>query len=128
MFDSLNQNDILHTVIAIGSFIIFGIGIIGVILKKNLYKILISLAIAESSLFIFFIGMCFDMDKKAPIISNNIKEFNQNMADPVPQAMILTTIVIAVAILALALSFIKEYYKLSSNIDIDKMDELGDDR
>ena len=120
--------DSLHLIITIGSFIIFGIGLIGVILKKNLFKIFISLSIAEASLFIFFIGMHYDIDKTAPIIGGSIKEFSTNMADPVPQAMILTTIVIAVAILALGLSFIVNYHKLTKNIDIDKMNELGDDR
>jgi len=120
--------DSLHLIITIGSFIIFGIGLIGVILKKNLFKIFISLSITEASLFIFFIGMHYDIDKTAPIVGGSIKEFSTNMADPVPQAMILTTIVIAVAILALGLSFIVNYHKLTKNIDIDKMDEFGDDK
>ncbi len=120
--------DILHSVIAIGSFVIFGIGLAGVMLKKNLFKIFIALSIAEASLFIFFIGMHYEIDKKAPIVGDGINKFSTNMVDPVPQAMILTTIVIAVAILALALSFIVNYYKISKNLDIDKMDELGDDR
>ena len=120
--------DSLDIVISIGSFVIFGIGLLGAILKKNLFKILISLSIAEASLFIFFIGMHYDIDKKAPIVSSSIKEFSTNMVDPVPQAMILTTIVIAVAILALGLSFIVNYHKLTNNLDIDKMDELGDDK
>ncbi len=118
----------LHIIITVGSFIIFGIGLVGVILKKNLFMIFISLSIAEASLFLWFIGMHYDIDKKAPLVSSTVKEFSTNMVDPVPQAMILTTIVIAVAILALALSFIVNYQKLSKNLDIDKMDELGDDR
>ncbi len=128
MFDILNQTDILHSIITIGSFIIFGIGLIGVMLKKNLIMIFISLSIAEASLFLFFIGMHYNIDKKAPIVSDTIKEFSPSMVDPVPQAMILTTIVIAVALLSLALSFIVNYHKLTNNLDIDKMDELGDDR
>lgn len=120
--------DTLDIIITVGSFIIFGIGIVGIILKKNLFMIFISLSIAEGSLFLFFIGMHYNEGKTAPIIGDNIKEFSVNMVDPVPQAMILTTIVIAVAILALALSFIINYNQLTSNIDIDKMDELGDDR
>ena len=116
----------IHIIITIGSFILFGIGIAGVLLKKNLFKVFISLAIAEASLFLFFIGIHFEVDKKAPIVSDSIKEFSANMVDPVPQAMILTTIVIAVAILALALSFIVNYYKLTNNLDIDKMNEFED--
>lgn len=126
MFDFLNPY--LHTIITIGSFIIFGITLVGVMAKKNLFKIFISLSIAEASLFLFFIGMHYEIDKKAPIVSSGATSFDASMADPVPQAMILTTIVIAIAILSLALSFIVNYHKLTNNLDIDKMDELGDER
>ena len=126
ILNELNRPDILHSVITIGSFIIFGIALIGVVLKKNLFMIFISLSIAEASLFIYFIGMQYKVGQTAPIVSNRVKEFSLNMVDPVPQAMILTTIVIAVAILALALSFIVKYQNLSQNIDIDKMDEFSD--
>ncbi|MEA3553336.1 MAG: sodium:proton antiporter [Campylobacterota bacterium] len=126
MFDFLNPY--LHTIITIGSFIIFGITLVGVMAKKNLFKIFISLSIAEASLFLFFIGMHYEIDKKAPIVSSGVTSFDASMADPVPQAMILTTIVIAIAILSLALSFIVNYHKLTNNLDIDKMDELGDER
>lgn len=127
MFDIFNETSFLHTIITIGSFIIFGIAIIGVLTKKNLFKIFLSLSIAEASLFLYFIGNHFEVSKIAPIANiagDTITTFSSSMADPVPQAMILTTIVIAIAILALGLTFVISYYKLTNNIDIDKMDEL----
>jgi len=50
------------------------------------------------------------------------------MVDPVPQAMILTTIVIGIAVLALALSFIINYFKLTNNLSVDEMNELGEEQ
>jgi multisubunit Na+/H+ antiporter MnhC subunit len=127
MLNSFNQTPFLHTVITIGSFVLLAIGLIGVLSKKNLFKIFLSFAIVESSLFIYFIGMHYEVGKAAPILSDNIIKFSTNMVDPVPQAMILTTIVIGIAVLALALSFIINYFKLTNNMQIDKMDELGED-
>ncbi|MEA3353888.1 MAG: sodium:proton antiporter [Campylobacterota bacterium] len=124
MFDIFNETSFLHTIITIGSFIIFAIAIVGVLTKKNLFKIFLSLSIAEASLFLYFIGNHFEVSKTAPIVNNDITTFSSSMADPVPQAMILTTIVIAIAILALGLTFVISYFKLTNNIDIDKMDEL----
>ena len=86
------------------------------------------MAIAEASLFIYFIGMHFEVGKVAPITSDEMTKFSSNMVDPVPQAMILTTIVIAIAILSLALSFIINYFKLTNNMRVDEMNELGEDR
>ncbi len=128
MLETLNQTTFLHTVVAIGSFTIFTIGLVGVLSKKNLFKIFLSLSITESSLFLFFIGSHFEVGKAAPIAADGITLFDAHMVDPVPQAMILTTIVIGIAVLALALSFVVNYYRLSGNIDIDKMDELGEVR
>ncbi len=59
-------------------------------------------------------------------MTDEVPNFTLNMVDPVPQAMILTTIVIAIAVLALALSFIINYFKLTNNMRIDEMSELGD--
>lgn len=128
MLDIFNQTQFLHTVITIGSFTIFAIALVGVLSKKNLFKIFLSISIAEASLFVFFIGVHYEFGEKAPILTKGVESFNSNMVDPVPQAMILTTIVIAIAVLALALSFVINYYKLTNNMRIDKMDELGEER
>ena len=128
MLSSFNQTPFLHTVITIGSLLLLTIGLVGALSKKNLFKIFLSLAIAEASLFIYFIGMHFEVDKIAPIVTDEVTQFSSNMVDPVPQAMILTTIVIAIAVLALALSFIINYFKLTNNMRVDEMNELGEGR
>ncbi len=126
MLNSFNQTPFLHGVITIGSLILLTIGLVGALTKKNLFKIFLSLAIAEASLFIYFIGMHFEVGKVAPILTDEVTEFSLNMVDPVPQAMILTTIVIAIAVLSLALSFIINYFKLTNNMRVNQMDELGE--
>lgn len=128
MLNNFNQPDFLHNVITIGSMIIFTIGLAGVLIKRNLFKIFLSLSIVEGSLFLYFIGSHFQTGKAAPIAVDGMQEFGAHMVDPVPQAMILTTIVIAIAVLALALSFVIHYYQLTQNMQVDKMDELGEER
>ena len=128
MLETLNQTALLHTVVAIGSLSVFTIGLVGVLSKKNLFKIFLSLSIVESSMFLFFIGNHFEVGKVAPILADGIDTFDAHMVDPVPQAMILTTIVIGIAVLALALSYVVNYYRLSGHIDIDRMDELGEEK
>ena len=128
MLDSFNQTHFLHSVITIGSFLILVIGLVGALSKKNLFKVFLSLAIAESSLFIYFIGMHFSIGKVAPIVTDKVTEFSSSMVDPVPQAMILTTIVIGIAVLSLGLSFVISYYKLTGKMRIDEMNELGENK
>ena len=126
MLNSLNQTPFLHMVITIGALILLAIGLVGALTKKNLFKIFLSFSIAEASLFLYFIGMHFEVGKVAPIVTDKVTTFSLEMVDPVPQAMILTTIVIAIAVLALALSFIINYFKLTNNMQVNEMDELGE--
>jgi multisubunit Na+/H+ antiporter MnhC subunit len=125
MLDFFNSTQTIHAIVIIGSMSLFTIGLYGVFSQKNLVKVLVSFAMMESALFLFFIGLHYKAGLTAPIVDNNIKTFT-NMVDPVPQAMILTTIVIGLAILALGLSFGIEYFKLTGTNDISKMNELKD--
>lgn len=113
----------ISLIVTIGSFIIFAVSLGFLMIKKDLLMIFINLSIAESSLFLFFIGSHFKQNLQAPIIQNSSQNFGPSlMVDPVPQAMILTTIVITIAILALAMSFVIKYKELSNNTTIDKLD------
>ncbi|WP_458700088.1 sodium:proton antiporter [Sulfurospirillum sp. 1307] len=125
MLEFFNQTQTIHTIIIIGSMTLFAIGLYGVFTQKNLVRVLIAFDMMEAALFIFFIGLHYKAGAVAPIVDENLKTFT-NMVDPVPQAMILTTIVIGLAILALGLSFGIEYFKLTGNNDISKMNELRD--
>ncbi|NPA74434.1 MAG: sodium:proton antiporter [Epsilonproteobacteria bacterium] len=125
MFEFLNTQESINTIVVSGSLILFGVGLFGVFTRKNLIKLLISFSIMESALFIFFIGLQYRVGLTAPIVDSGIKTF-KNMVDPVPQAMILTTIVIGLAVLALGISFGIEYFKITGTNDISKMNELKD--
>ena len=128
MFDALNDPALLRTVVTVGTFVLFAVGLSGMLIKKNLFKIFMSLSVAETGLFLFFIGNHFEPGKIAPIAADGVTAFGAQMVDPVPQAMVLTTIVIALAVLALALSFVIRYFALTGHMQVDRMNELGEPR
>ncbi|MBL0721159.1 MAG: NADH-quinone oxidoreductase subunit K [Sulfurovum sp.] len=119
----LNQQEVIHTIIVIGSMILFFIGLFGILTQKHLIKIFISIEIMEIAIFILFIGLAFHKDKTAPMLGDSITKFI-NMNDPIPHAMILTAIVIGMAVLALGVSMAIEYNKLTGITDINKMKGL----
>jgi multisubunit Na+/H+ antiporter MnhC subunit len=123
MFEYLNQIEVIRDIITIGSMALFFVGIFGLITQKHLIKIFISIAIMETSLFLFFIGLTFKNDFVAPIVESGVANVS-NMNDPIPHAMILTAIVIGMAVLALGVSFAIEYYKLTGKTDIDDIDGM----
>ncbi len=123
MFEFFNQAEVIKTIVIIGSLTLFFIGLFGLLTRKHIIKIFISIAIMESSLFLLFIGLTFEKNSIAPIIDKTHQNIS-TMNDPIPHAMILTAIVIAMAVLALGVSFAIEYYKLTGKTDIDEMKSL----
>jgi len=123
MFDFFNQSEVIKTIVITGSMALFFVGLFGLLTRKHIIKIFMSIAIMESSVFLLFIGFSFKSDFIAPIVDETHKNI-AIMNDPIPQAMILTAIVIAMAVLALGVSFAIEYYKLTGRTDIDDMKSL----
>jgi multisubunit Na+/H+ antiporter MnhC subunit len=64
--------------------------------------------------------------KTAPILSNRalLENPSAKAVDPVPQALVLTAIVIGVAVLALALSIVMRIYETHGTLNVDKIKEL----
>jgi len=123
MFEFFNQPEVIKIVVTVGSMTLFFVGLFGLLTQKHLIKIFMSVAIMETALFLLFIGLIYKQSALAPILTNNQQGFI-NMNDPVPQAMILTAIVIGMAVLALGVSFAIEYYKLTGKTDIDEITSL----
>ena len=123
MFEFLNESETIRYIVTIGAMTLFFVGLFGVLSQRHFIKIFISIAIMESAVFLFFIGSSFKVNLTAPILGENYPTFSA-MNDPLPHAMILTAIVIGMAVLALGVSFAIEYYKLTGNAEIDKMNEM----
>ncbi|MEZ5586148.1 MAG: NADH-quinone oxidoreductase subunit K [Sedimenticolaceae bacterium] len=95
----------------IGAIGLCVIGITGIVLSRHLFRMVLALAIAEAGANLLLILAGYRWDAVAPIFTGTAG--GQAMVDPVPQAMVLTAIVIGVGVQALALSLvirIKERY------------------
>lgn len=104
-------------------FILFLIGLYGVITRKNIIKIIIGLCIMEYSLNLFFILIGYRKGGVAPIL-NRDAIVPDIVVDPLPQAMILTAIVIGLATTALLLAIAIRIYKKYKTFDISKINSL----
>ncbi len=94
----------------IGSFGLIAIGLYILVAKGNLIKMIIGLNLADTGINLFLISIGYVRKGTAPIFSKpGLKK--ALMVDPVPQALVLTAIVIGVAILALALSLAIRLYQ-----------------
>jgi len=106
----------------IGAFGLILLGLYIVLVKRNLIKVIIGLAILDTGVNLFLICVGYIAKGTAPIFSASVKSAQQ-MVDPVPQALVLTAIVIGVAVLALALSLAIKLYQHYGTLNLRKIRE-----
>ncbi len=107
--------------IASGGLILIGLYI--VLVKKNLIKIIIGLTFIETGVNILLISIGYVKGRTAPIFSK--PGINPaDVVDPVPQALVLTAIVIGVAVLALVLSIVIKVYEHNKTLNVNKIKGL----
>jgi multisubunit Na+/H+ antiporter MnhC subunit len=98
------------------------VGLYGVIVKRNLIKIIIGVAIMEYSVNLFLILIGFVRGGTAPIISEGFEK--AEFVDPLPQALVLTAIVIGMATTALLLAVAIRLYRKYGTFDIRTINSL----
>lgn len=103
-------------------FILFLVGLYGLITRRNLIKIVISLSIMEFSVFLFLVLIGYIDAGVAPIVDLSLS--NQVYVDPLPQAMVLTAIVIGLATTAMLLAIAIRLYRKYKTFDIREINQL----
>ena len=103
-------------------FVLFLVGLFGVITKRNIIKIVIGLSIMEFSIFLFLVLIGYNDGGQPPIIMANIP--HTQFVDPLPQAMVLTAIVIGLATNTMLLAIAIRLYRKYNTFDIRKITSL----
>ena len=105
------------------------IGFYGVLVKKNLVKLMLSLSIVDSGVNLMFIAIGFIKNGTAPIFSPTVVNQIQAgkavvMVDPIPQALVLTAIVIGFGVTAVGLALALRLYRHHNTTNIDEIKNL----
>jgi multicomponent Na+:H+ antiporter subunit C len=103
------------------------IGLYVVVAKKNLIKIILGVAILEYAVNLFFLLLGYRTGGGPPIRSADQVDtaaFAAGAVDPVPQALILTSIVIGLGCLALMVSLAIRLHEKFGTFDITRIREL----
>jgi len=119
----------------ITAVLIILIGLYGVLVKKTLIKIVIGLSVLDAGINLLLISIGYLKEGTAPIFSpallkgmpltmNNIRKLSEGMVDPVPQALVLTAIVIGFGVIAVALSLVIRLYRHHHTLNIDEIKNL----
>jgi len=101
---------------------LFCCGLYCILRKRNIIKIILGIIIAEYAVNLFFILVAYRMGGRSPILSSEVEIVN--MVDPLPQALVLTSIVIGLATTALLVALAMRIYEKYGTFDITKIKEL----
>lgn len=106
--------------------LLFSIGVYGLLVKKNIIKMIIGLAIIDYALNLFFVLIGYRWQGRSPIFDQDkaVNPLPQHMVDPLPQALVLTSIVIGLAVTALLVAIAIRLYDKYETFDITKIRNL----
>jgi multicomponent Na+:H+ antiporter subunit C len=106
----------------VAAIILFLIGLLGVVMHRNLLRQLLSLGLMESATFLMLIALGYRTGGTEPIFYEaNVVPGQTPVVDPIMQALTLTSIVISVVTLAMALSLIIHLARLYRTLDADQI-------
>jgi multisubunit Na+/H+ antiporter MnhC subunit len=108
---------LLGLVLYAGAVALAVIGIYLVVAGEHVIRILLGLTLLESGVNLVLVAAGFRPAAVAPIHVDGLSS-TASMVDPVPQALILTTIVIGVGILALALALAVQIHRRYGTLDM----------
>ena len=99
---------------------IFLTGLWGLVAKRNIVKKAMALSITNTAIILLFIYYGSLGARTAPIEGSD-----RVMADPLPQALMLTAIVVGICILAMALALIYRLYLRFGTLDMKAIERMA---
>lgn len=111
----------MQFLLSVFSAVLFACGVY-CMLRRNTVRLLIGLALLGHSvnIAIFTIG---GLGRNIPILAKGTKVLPPDTADPVPQALLLTAIVIGLGLISFAVLLVDRLYAVTNTEDTDTMKE-----
>ncbi len=103
------------------------IGLYGAFSLKSIIRIILSLSIFDTGINVLIVSLGYLKGRTAPIIDGDkvtVENIFNVAIDPVPQALVLTAIVIGFGVTALMLVYALKLYQSKKTLDINQFSDL----
>ncbi|NLI99222.1 cation:proton antiporter [bacterium] len=113
-------------IVLIASLVLILVGLYAIITKRNLIKVVVGFALTEYAVNLLFAIVGFRPGALPPILTgmSMLERTKHTFADPIPQALVLTAIVIGLGTTALMLSMALRIYQRTGTFDLDEIKKL----
>ena len=107
-------------------FILILMGIYGALTNSNILRIIVSFTVANTGVNLVLVSVGYMAGRTAPILDEAVPlaEATTRIIDPLPQALVLTAIVIGLGVTALMLTYAYKLYESKGTLDISKCRDL----
>ena len=113
-------NSLLTNYEETAAVILFVIGMLNLLLSKNLIKKIIGLDIMDSAVYLFLASMGYITGRSAPIIVDGVTDVTAYI-NPIPAGLVLTGIVVSVSVSALMMALSVDLYRKYNTLNIDEI-------
>jgi multisubunit Na+/H+ antiporter MnhC subunit len=110
----------------ITGFVLILIGLYGALTNRNILRMIVAFTVANTGVNLVMVAVGYLHGRTAPILNAAVpvEEAAARIIDPVPQALVLTAIVIGVGVTALMLAYAYKLYESKRTLDIAEFTEL----
>jgi len=107
-------------------FILILMGLYGALTNRNILRIIVSFTVANTGVNLVLVSVGYLHGRTAPILDEAVPvaQVAARIIDPLPQALVLTAIVIGLGVTALMLTYAYKLYVAKGTLDISKCREL----
>jgi len=105
---------------------VVGVGLYAVVCKRNVIKLIVGIIILDYGVNLFLLLTGYRHDGIAPILTPQAdrQQFADRAVDPVPQALILTSIVIGLGVVALMTAMAIRIHEKYDTFDLSQIHQL----
>ncbi len=121
----MNNIQLEWITMAAGIALVF-IGLWGILTQKSILKIIVGFSLFDTGTHVILVSIGYIKNRTAPILDEAVdaSQAASQVVDPVPQALVLTAIVIGLGITALMLSFALQLKKKNQSLEISNLKDL----
>ena len=107
-------------------FLLIAIGLYGALTNSNILRMIVAFTVANTGVNVVLVSVGYMSGRTAPILDDavTLADAAQRIIDPIPQALVLTAIVIGLGVTALMLAYAYRLYESKGTLDISRFRDL----
>lgn len=116
----------MEYVALVTGFLVVLAGLWAIMSRKDIIRIIIGFSIFDTGTHIVLVALAYVKGRTAPILDSavGINDAVNKIVDPVPQALVLTAIVIGLGVTALMLAYAMKLHKEKRTLDVRSFKDL----